>query len=48
MVDNLISGMLCDFREGDEVILPSFTHAGTASKLRQRTNEFFPVVLENQ
>ncbi len=26
-----ISGLLCDFKEGDEVILPSFTHVGTAN-----------------
>jgi dTDP-4-amino-4,6-dideoxygalactose transaminase len=26
-----IAGLLCDFHEGDEVILPSFAHAGTAN-----------------
>lgn len=26
-----MSGLLCDFREGDEVILPSFAHVGTAN-----------------
>jgi dTDP-4-amino-4,6-dideoxygalactose transaminase len=26
-----LAALLCDFHEGDEVILPSFTHAGTAN-----------------
>lgn len=26
-----MSGLLCDFREGDEIILPSFAHVGTAN-----------------
>lgn len=26
-----MAGLLCDFREGDEIIVPSFTHVGTAN-----------------